>query len=58
MRRRWTLVLLLTMLAGAAWAQIPTKGNVYGEGQNGVRLLTGPAVHFQRFGSQLLRQLY
>jgi hypothetical protein len=29
MRRLWTLVLLLTMLASAAWAQIPTKGNVF-----------------------------
>lgn len=29
MRRLWTLVLFLTMLASAAWAQIPTKGNVF-----------------------------
>ena len=29
MRRLWTLVLLLAGLAGAAWAQIPTKGNVF-----------------------------
>lgn len=29
MRRLWTLVSILTMLAGAAWAQIPTKGNVF-----------------------------
>src|SRR5208283_302415 len=25
MRRRWTVVLLLAMLASASWAQIPTK---------------------------------
>jgi hypothetical protein len=29
MRRKWTLVLLLTIFASAAWAQIPTKGNVF-----------------------------
>jgi len=29
MRRLWTLVSLLTLLASAAWAQIPTKGNVF-----------------------------
>ncbi|MGB9204047.1 MAG: hypothetical protein WCB94_08725 [Terriglobales bacterium] len=29
MRRIWALVSLLTLLAGAAWAQIPTKGNVF-----------------------------
>ncbi len=29
MRRRWIPVLLLTMLASAAWAQIPTRGNVF-----------------------------
>ena len=28
MRSLWTLVLLITM-ASAAWAQIPTKGNVF-----------------------------
>jgi hypothetical protein len=28
MQRLWTLV-LLTVLSGAAWAQIPTKGNVF-----------------------------
>jgi Outer membrane protein beta-barrel domain len=29
MQRSWILVLLLSMLAGSAWAQIPTKGNVF-----------------------------
>ena len=29
MRRVWNLVLLLTMLSSAAWAQIPTRGNVF-----------------------------
>src|SRR6266478_5688732 len=29
MRRVWTLVSLLAMLGSAAWAQIPTKGNVF-----------------------------
>jgi len=28
-RRGWLLVLLLTMLASAAWPQIPTRGNVF-----------------------------
>jgi hypothetical protein len=29
MRGLWILVLLMTALAGAAWGQIPTKGNVF-----------------------------
>jgi len=29
MGRLWTLVLLSLMLAGAGWAQIPTKGNLF-----------------------------
>jgi len=29
MRRVWNLVLLLTMLSGAVWAQIPTRGNAF-----------------------------
>src|SRR5450755_3936915 len=29
MRRRWIPVLLLSLTASAAWAQIPTKGNVF-----------------------------
>jgi hypothetical protein len=29
MRRLWALGSILTMLASAAWAQIPTKGNVF-----------------------------
>jgi opacity protein-like surface antigen len=29
MRRLWTLVSLWTLLASVAWAQIPTKGNVF-----------------------------
>jgi hypothetical protein len=29
MRRLWILVLSLTLLASAAWAQIPTKGSVF-----------------------------
>jgi hypothetical protein len=54
MRRLWTLVLLSMMLASAAWAQIPTKGNVFfGYSYNRAEIVSNDATNLNGWNASL-----
>ena len=54
MQKRWTLVLFLTMLACAASAQIPTKGNVFfGYSYNRAEIVSNDATNLNGWDASL-----
>jgi hypothetical protein len=54
MRRLWTLVLFLLVVAGAASAQLPTKGNVFfGYSYNRAEVVSNDAINLNGWNASL-----